>query len=108
MPETPTEVPADVAYLAAEDRALRTTKALIMAEAQVLTLRAELGRAEQRATDAEEQARHARGLLTRRTRTLKRRIEALTGVNGDGDETDAEGGDAEADGEAHTAHSFSD
>lgn len=34
----PHEVPADVAYRAAEERAVRTTRALILAEAQVATL----------------------------------------------------------------------
>lgn len=38
------QVTADAAYAAAEARALRTTSALIISEAQVLTLRGELER----------------------------------------------------------------
>lgn len=34
----PNEVPAEAAYAAAEERAVKTTRALILAEAQVLTL----------------------------------------------------------------------
>ena len=40
------EVPAQAAYAAAEERAIRTTKALILAEAQILTLRGEVARLE--------------------------------------------------------------
>jgi len=36
--EQPNEVSAEAAYAAAEERALKTTRALILAEAQVLTL----------------------------------------------------------------------
>lgn len=45
--ETPTaEVPAEAAYAAATNRALMTTNALILAEAQVLTLQQQVQRLE--------------------------------------------------------------
>lgn len=46
------EVPADVAYAAAEERAVRTTRALILAEAQVITLTARVRELEQAGRDA--------------------------------------------------------
>lgn len=106
--ETPApvnEVPVDAAYAAATERALKTTQALILAEAQVLALVRQVEEHRRRADVAEEAAKHAKQLLTRRTRTLQRRIDALTEVNHDGpSETD----EADADGEAYTAHAFSD
>lgn len=53
----PHEVPADVAYRAAEERAVRTTRALILAEAQVATLErrvAELEREREQWADRDE------------------------------------------------------
>jgi hypothetical protein len=44
QPDEVPEVPMDVAYRAAQDRALRTVAALIVSEALALTLRAQLGR----------------------------------------------------------------
>lgn len=52
----PREVPADVAYEVAVERAVRTTRALILAEAQIATL-------ERRVTELERE-RERRGEVT--------------------------------------------
>ena len=43
----PAEVSSAAAYAAAEERAVRTTRALILSEAQVLTLRQQVARLEE-------------------------------------------------------------
>lgn len=49
------EIPADVAYAAAEMRAQRLTKALILSEAQVLTLQQRVNQLEERVNELEDQ-----------------------------------------------------
>lgn len=77
------EVSPHAAYAAAEERAVRTTKALILAEAQVLTLTA-------RVRELEERVSH-----------FERSEEVQHDAASESDEADAGGA-------AHTAHPFSD
>lgn len=98
MLETPTaEVPAEAAYAAATNRALMTTNALILAEAQLLCLRKELAEANRRANHAEKQAE----VLKTRMRSLKYRAEGVTHDAANDEATDARC-------EADPSHDFSD
>jgi hypothetical protein len=80
------EVPADVAYAAAEERAVRTTKALILSEATTLTLERRVAALE---AELERTRREQRG-----------------GVRHDGATDTPEG--APAGGEVGTPHPFHD
>ena len=107
----PDQVPADLAYAAAEESACRTTKALILAEAQVLTLQQtvrELGeettRLARELERAESVTAETKRLMQRRTETLRRRAEAAEGVTHDGATDDG----ADAGGEAGQSHPFHD
>lgn len=86
----PHEVPADVAYEAAVERAVRTTRALILAEAQVATL-------ERRVAELEADGRALRARLA---------DYADEGVKHDGAEDGAGAGGAE--GEVGQPHPFHD
>jgi hypothetical protein len=94
------EVPADVAYAAAEERAVRTTKALILAEAQVLTLTARVRELEQSGRDA------AGRELTLRARVRELEQDEQGEVKHDATQDSPEG--AAAGGEVGAAHPFHD
>lgn len=103
------EVPAQAAYAAALERLGRTTHALVLSEAQVLTLRAELAASERRVKDAEQVTAETKKLMERRTATLLRRAEAAEGVTHDAAASESTAGErATAHGEARSAQDFSD
>lgn len=82
------EVSAQAAFVAAEDRALRTTKALIMSEALVVTLRANVERLERENTE------------------YAARLADYEGVKENAAHDEA--GATASDGEAYPSHAFSD
>jgi hypothetical protein len=90
----PNEVPAEAAYAAAEERAVKTTRALILAEAQVLTLGRRVQQLEDECFD------------------LRRRLEDATAPDEQGevthDATEDDANRSSTGGEARTAHDFSD
>lgn len=91
MPTSELDAPA--AYLAARDRALRTTEALILAEGQVKALEAELTelRAE-RDRYAAEARRSVEARMRRRVRDRARRARGrIEGVEDGGEDADPVG-----------------
>jgi hypothetical protein len=118
MQQQPEHVSPEAAYAAALNRAVRTTEALVLAEAQVIELRRELhamaARVEeererteaalQRTEAALQRYRNARDTAGRYRRRLRQELEDQEEGEGHGSEADA----AEAVREAVPAHDFSD
>lgn len=107
MPETPTvEVPAEAAYAAATERALKTTHALILAEAQVIQAKEESRLLRGELSIYRKELEETKKMMQRRVDTLRRRAEAAEGVTHDGQNDEERSADTCC--AARSPHDFSD
>lgn len=107
MQQPETQVSPNAAWQAARERAMRTTEALIVAEARIIDLEEHVGKLAAERAMQDQEYRQLKALMERRTSTLLRRAEAAEGVSDRGS-TAEEGADANDVCEADTPQSFSD